>query len=463
VARTAFADDIQSPDDGDRDKFLLQRLPTLEFSMLPAKRSWLSALVPSFDFEYTLFQWRDGPRGEEPTAAVVGDHLFLDTGVDALPDASERGPRGAALGSGPDLNRDNFGLPGGTEGNGRFNEGEPLGDRGSRLVLRPRIGAPFRIADAVEVFPEVAWYQTLYDTRYQDFEERGLFTARLDLRTRLSRSLGKGMTHFFEPRIGYAFVSDVGQKSNPLLIPQTALPQRRIRQFDLDNVVLDPSDRIDEFNGITFGFGNRIFGRAPLGDTARLLADVDFSWQFDIDEGDSDLMFLEGRVYPTAISTFRFITGFDPDHGRLEEGLADLTLELYGGHALTLGYRYLRRAPKVFEAFPYEKDRFKRYNSDLERVSQGNLGARIAITDRLVLRYSIAYSFERNLMLSNGGGFEYVSGCRCWEIGITVRDGRSRGTEVSVQYRLTGLGQPRHSSRRSLDELMFVPGLLDAL
>ena len=285
----------------------------------------------------------------------------------------------------------------------------------------------------------------------------------MDLRTRLARSIGESMTHFFEPRIGYAFVSDVGQKSNPLLVPQTALPQRRIRQFDLDNVVLDPSDRIDEFNGITLGFGNRVFGRAPLGDTPRLLADVDFSWQFDIEEGDSDLMFVEGRVYPTAISTFRFITGFDPDRGRLEEGLADLSLELYGGHALTLGYRYLRRAPKVFEAFPYERDRFTQFSGDLERVSQANLGARIAITDRLVLRYSIAYSFERDLMLFNGGGFEYVSGCRCWEIGVTISDNRSRGAAVSVQYRLTGLGQPRYSSRRTLDELIFVPGLLDAI
>ena len=31
-----YADDLQSPDDSDRDQFLLQRLPELDFSVLPA-------------------------------------------------------------------------------------------------------------------------------------------------------------------------------------------------------------------------------------------------------------------------------------------------------------------------------------------------------------------------------------------------------------------------------------------
>ena len=34
-----------------------------------------------------------------------------------------------------------------------------------------------------------------------DFEERGLFTGRVDLRSRLTRRFGKGVTHLLEPRL----------------------------------------------------------------------------------------------------------------------------------------------------------------------------------------------------------------------------------------------------------------------
>ena len=59
VPSVVYADDLQNPDDQDRDKFLLQRLPTLGMAALPAAAAEslpvLSRIIPSFDAEYTYF------------------------------------------------------------------------------------------------------------------------------------------------------------------------------------------------------------------------------------------------------------------------------------------------------------------------------------------------------------------------------------------------------------------------
>ena len=88
---------------------------------------------------------------------------------------------------------------------------------------------------------------------------------------------------------------------------------------------------------------------------------------------------------------------------------------------------------------------------------------RVALGERWAVTYAMGYSFERSLFLANRGGLEYQSACRCWRIGVEVRSGRGEGTQVSVTYRLTGLGQASKGRDAQLDELLYVPGLLDAL
>jgi hypothetical protein len=81
---------------------------------------------------------------------VVGDDLFLDTGLDALPSPKEPGYLDPSTMPDPtDPDEDNFDpLTGsGTEGDGRFQEGEPLMDRGQRLLVNPRVALPLRLAD----------------------------------------------------------------------------------------------------------------------------------------------------------------------------------------------------------------------------------------------------------------------------------------------------------------------------
>ena len=43
-------------------------------------------------------------------------------------------------------------------------------------------------------------------------------------------------------------------------------------------------------------------------------------------------------------------------------------------------------------------------------------------------------------MLTNRGGIEYISRCKCWAIRAIVAEDRSRGVEFALQYALIGLG-----------------------
>ena len=239
---------------------------------------------------------------------VVGDDLFLDTGIDSLPNEDETGSGGAV-----DPNRDNFLENGGPEGDGRFQEGEPLGDRGHRFLLHPRLGLPTRLFDLVELYPEVGWHETLYTTRAQDFEDRGFLTTRLDMRTRLSRDFG-AFRHVVEPRLGYAGILKGSQSSNPIFVPPTAVPQTRIRELALDNLTLDPADRIDDRQAITLGFNNRFYGSGEGG--PELLGDIAFQASYDAVADEFGEIFIDGRAYPFASSTARFNLGFDPGGGQ---------------------------------------------------------------------------------------------------------------------------------------------------
>ncbi len=443
-----YADDLQSPDDLDRDEFVLQRLPQLDFSMLPAPAPLLSWLVPALDVQYTYFRSQRNPDG-----------VFADTGIDGLFDASERGPGGAPQGSAPDLNQDNFATTGGTEGDGFFQEGELLVDRGQRAWLTPRLGVPLRLGDFAEVYPEVGWSQALYDSDALGFEQRGIATARVEMRTRLRRRFGETLTHLLEPRLGYAFTSHTGQSGDPLYIPRAAVEQGRLRELDLENVTRDPADRIPEFNGLTFGVANRFWGK--LGETGapRFVADATLSAQYDFAEGDFGWIVLDGHAFPTENSLARVSFAFDPESAEVAEGLFEVARAFRGGHRVGLRYRYLRDIPEFYEDFPFARERFDNVKTDFDHVNQIDLYLRYSITDSWAATYLGSYSFERALVLRNRGGIEYFSQCRCWAVRLEVEQDRERGVQFNLLYTLSGLGD----DRRRPFEPAGVPGfgLLD--
>ena len=442
-----YANDLQSPDDLDRDEFLLQRLPQLSFAMLPAPAPLIDRLIPAFDLQYVYFR-----------SEVSQNNVFDDTGIDGVFDARERGPTGATP-DGTDLDRDNFGLPGGTELDGIFQEGERLVDRGQRAWLTPRLGAPFRLGNFAEIYPEAGWSQALYDSDALGFEQRGIATARVDLRTRLRRRFGDSVTHLLEPRIGYAFTSHTGQSGNPLYIPHAAVEQQRLRELDLENVTRDAADRIPEFNGLTVGVANRFWGKLGEQAAPRFLADATFSAQYDFADNEFGWIVLDGHAYPTELSTARVSFAFDPESAEVAEGLFEVAQAFRDGHRVGLRYRYLRDIPRFYEDFPYARERFDHVKTDFDHINQIDLYLRYAITESWAASYLGSYSFERSLVLRNRGGIEYFSKCRCWAVRLEVAQDREQGVQFNLLYTLSGLGD----DRRRPFEPAGVPGfgLLD--
>jgi hypothetical protein len=446
VAAADHYDDLQNPDDTDRDDFVLQRLPEVSLHALPAPvelASWTTWLVPALDVEYVWFQSPETPRDPgvgNSGSLVTSDGRFLDTGVDGLSSVDEQG-RDPVPTDPNDPNEDNApgllgGSPGGTEGDGRFQEGELLADRGHRLVLTPRLG------DAVEIYPEAGWYQTLYESHADGFEQRGIATGRVELRTVLRRRFGSSVSHLLEPRLGWAGIARTSnRRDKPLWLPGTALPQRRIRELDLENVTRDPADRIRSFNGVTFGFGNRFFAAPEGEEAARLLADVTLLGQYDFAHSEWGGVVLDGAVHPWRSVAARFNARFDPERTRIDEGMLEFAWRSDAGHRVGLRYRYLREIPDLFGAFPRENDRFKNFRSDFDRINQIGASIRVALTERWAVGYRGAYSFERSLFLANTGTLEYVSGCGCWAAAVDVSEDRSRGAAIRLRYTLTGLGK----------------------
>ncbi len=78
VASARFADDLQNPNDIDRDDFLLQRLPQLQLTGLAGEIPGVPLLRASLDADYIWFDQIDRPSGDGMRPG------FLDTGVDGV-------------------------------------------------------------------------------------------------------------------------------------------------------------------------------------------------------------------------------------------------------------------------------------------------------------------------------------------------------------------------------------------
>jgi LPS-assembly protein len=439
VAGAEHFDDRQNPDDTDRDDFVLDRLPQVDLVALPGAAGPLEWLVPALHVQYTWFQQRELPqRFYSDPRLVKSDGRFFDTGIDGIADSREQGRDGLA--TPPDPNFDDFATFGGPENDGVFQEGELLAESGQRAVLWPRIGLPLRIGDALELYPEAGWRQAIYGGEAEGFEAQGLLTGRVELRTLLRRRFGEGLTHWLEPRIGWAGITRTRQDDEtPLFIPRTRLPQRRLRELQLDNVTLDPADRIRSANALSFGFGNRLYGRLRENGAARLLADFTLLGYYDFAHSEWGRIVLDGSAHPLESLAARFLAGFDPGDAHFDEGYLGLGWRHAAGHALEVGYRYIRDIPDLFGDFPRQNDRFDPFE-EIDRVSQANLGFRVAFLERWAFTYAVAYSFDRSLLLANVGGIEYLSRCACWAGRLELRQDRSSGVAVRLRLTLAGLG-----------------------
>jgi lipopolysaccharide assembly outer membrane protein LptD (OstA) len=461
VSELVWADDMQAPNDTDRDPYLLQRLPSAALTVLPGRTRGVPWVVTALDAEYTYFYPRKNPAGQIPGAAVTDPSgaLFYDTGVDGMFSSQERNAAGLFVGA--DNHLDDCPVPGTcsraqSEIDALYQEGEPLNDWGHRLRIAPRLGMPFRLGDVAELYPEVSWYETLYSSDKKGFQSRGLFTARADLRTRLRRRFASGVTHVMEPRVGYALVTQTGQSGDPFFVPNTAIPQERLREFDLDNVVRDPADRIARFNGLTVGLVNRLYSAPGPGVGSRLLADVELVAGYAFPKSEFASIFLDARTFPMRDITTRFSIGFDPERTSLDEALAE-GLWTFDKGFLSLGYRYLRDIPNVYENF-LAADRFRKFEN-FSHVNQLDANIRYRFAERWAVTYQVYYQIDGNLLVDNTGGIEYGSRCDCWSLRLEVGWDRGGGIDVGVFYTLTGLGEGKPPRRARLGSLDAVQGV----
>jgi len=440
-----LADDLQNPDDQDRDKFLLQRLPDIRLSGPAAPIGFLSDHVFwSFDTRYTFFRSFKKPQDRYGRGTLVGRHQFLDTGIDAIPDGFEKNRAGNKLPG--DAHADNANL-GGPEGNGVFDEGEPLADRGSRVVVNPRIEIPFQIGSWLEVSTEAGYLGTFYSTAYQSYADRHLATGLVDVRTRLRRNLslplglGKAV-QLLEPRLTWTGITSVSQRNDPLFIPQPAVLQRRLRQLEPTSITRDPSDRISSANAITAALGSRIYllegGRK--GPAERLWLDSVLSFKNDFQDDRLRNLYLDGRLYPSQHTRARFNLGYDFDASQISEALASLGWSSPRGHDLVIGYRKIKNVPRFFEDFNTRPDRFRKFKNSSVEVNQIDFFGRWAVTPSWALTYNVSYAIAQSLAFTNRGGVEYISRCKCWAVRVQVENDRTAGVRIGFNYTIIGLG-----------------------
>lgn len=480
TAALYYAEDQQNPDDQDRDDFLLQRFPDIRFSGAPQALPRLPFnTVFSFDTRYTNFWAKKDVLDVQPFSTVVGG-VFADTGIEAIPDGDERDqfgrkvlPDGTILnadgttttaaeilalnpGADPltilptgDGSADNFPGP---EGDGIFQEGEPLLDRGHRVVINPRLAFPFRLADVVEVMPEIGLHSTLYSTDNQSGEFRNLFTALLDVRTRLRREIalprwlgdGQPAVHLMEPRFVYSMVEGGSQSGNPMFIPRPFVQNERLRLLEPTSRLRDPSDRIDDVQAITLALGNRFYTPGRILEEGvgppRLFADVTLGVHHDFANSNLSSLYLDGIAYPWERVTTRFNMGFDLDDPGLREMLFTVGYRIPVGHDFLFSYRLVRDVPRFFELFRFDEERFENFAEGFLEINQLDIGTRLALTRNWALTYRLTYSFESKIALSNAAGVEYLSKCNCWAFRVELRDDRNRGVELNFRYRILGLG-----------------------
>ena len=376
------------------------------------------------------------------------------------------------------------------QGDGVFQPGEVLADRGVRAVLHPRLARPFRIANAIEVVPEVGWRQYLYSTDETRFAERGLATGRVDARARLARDYAWGaddrgtLRHVLEPRLGWGFVSPIQSDRNPvgrplsppplqppapvppppgpgdvldqsrldlpLFVPLGTVEQSRLRSLSMESLTRNPSDRVRRENRILLGLGQRFYTRNRDRGPLSLTADVQTAIDWDFVERRIGATYLDARLLGLGPVSARLVAAFDPWAAELDEGGAEVTFRervdwgILRHVRLTGGYRYRHRLPTFLES-----NRGQARVSQTDSVNQLNLLVQLQTSLRIQLRYATIYKLAgQHEFLRNQGTVEYVSKCRCWAVGATVAFDRRDDVSGGFSIRFMGLGDGNDSAFR---------------
>jgi len=447
-----FADDVQgfgyvpvggsfTGDFVDNDAFILQRFAEGRGDIQPGTVVAPFGIEARFDSELIhfaalrnhedIFEDQQAPPPAPlppapplPPSLELSNGRFYDIGIDAaIGNSNTEGER-----------------------DGLFQPGEAIAERGTRVVLHPRLARVFNLGSVVELVPEIGWSQTLYKTDAQEFAERGLLTGRMELRSRFARDYvrdnGAALRHVIEPQLGWAYVSERHQRGNPLFVPRGTVTQSRLRTLSLENVTRDPSDRIETANQVVLGLNQNFFRRAGRGRATRLQGSLRTAIDWDFAEEGLGNISAEARLFQIGPFDSRLLGSFDPERGAVDEGYAEVSFRRGIQHflirkvGLSMAYRYRRRVPDFLDTYRGLSD-----VGEDSSVSQINLTASLQITAHFRMRYSTVYKLAgNNEFIKNEGMVEYVSQCRCWGVGVSINHETRDGISGGIMIRFLGLG-----------------------
>ena len=467
-AEFTMLDDLQSPNDLDRDDAFLQRLPDLRFNYLPRELLAPDAKVPfyaSMDARYTYYYQRKDRRTLRGRTPVQGQ--FFDTGTDGVFDQDE--PNGDGVFNIPDPNGgfadvhgDNaFDASGnlvrtGSEGDGIFQEGELLADSGQRIDLYPRLSVTRRFG-FIETLSELGFRETLYFAEEAGSDTRGIFTGRLDARARFARTFSFGslrLRHQIEPRIGFTLLSAQSQRRNPLFVPASSVRAERVIDGDPRALLRDPSDRLDDERFLNFAVANRLYAN-PLtaGGFPRQVGELRIGGGYDFNQGRPTNVFVDSVLAPNPNLLFTAELGYDPKETRVEEGTFGVTIAGSKNYALTqsaplrrnsvaLSYIYVRDFEALFENFLRRDEIFEDFERNLSRINQVGIAATYVLSRQIDFFAGGYTSFEQSDTRGGNLGVSFMSSCACWELRAQVdKTTRPDDTRFTIEVRLSGIGR----------------------
>jgi len=444
-------DDLQSPNDLDRDGYFLQRLPDVRAASLPRPFFGLP-LRPGLDTRFTNFAQSSahgtiyGVVGGVPGQIAPVNGQFFDTGEDGRFTGGEPAADGQFT---PDDNdRDDFSNPLAithTEGDGVFQEGELLAASGQRYDVYPTLTLPLQLG-VFELLSEGGLRETLYVPDLGSNENRTLYTVRGDLRARFGREFVVAtvpLQHIVEPRVAFAGVFAPDQDDNPLFIPDAQRVEPRLIDGDIRLVTRNPSDRVPDARLLQLQVSNRVYGPSPDDALpARLYGELRLGSGYDYEQSAFTRIFALAELRPSREFAFTIDAGWDPEEHHLQDLAASAGWESEAGSRLRIGYRYNRDPSSIFESFLARGQIFDAPEEPTEKVNQLDLSAYVVATHYLEL---YAEGFTSVVSSGTDGGrvgVVLISGCKCWDIVTELeKQARPDDTRFTVRVRLTGLGE----------------------
>lgn len=301
----------------------------------------------------------------------------------------------------------------------RFSRRE--GEEGERLFLRPSLAATFKPGSWLELTPEVAFYERLYNVDDAD-EEGSIPEFSLTAATRLVRTFDLNrwgvdrLQHSIEPKASYRYVTRENQDKLPLF---------------------DVFDRIGERNQVSYSLVNRLTTRSTAEDGSKVyreLFNLRLSQSYNIDEARNNT---SGEDQP--FSDVRVEMDLRPS--AYVSLTADGLVPVYGDNqfnSLSVGATVSDEPGNLVNAsYTYRDAEYAGVGTDYLRLRVST-----PLLKPLYVKAEERYDFRNNRELEKVVGLEYRS--KCWSLLLSYRN-RYRADEeddheFSIMFVLSGLG-----------------------